>query len=162
MDVISDERIQEYISEKKIIPKSFNPILKDKNCGHLQFHGSIIGENGNSFYVGIRENKLNPTDFSVIFGVKINGKIFKLKRYNGDHGEHTNKLNNEKINGFHIHKATKIYQENGFEEEGYAEKTTRYNEWRTALKVLYKDNNFQLEIEKKSEKDIRIWKVKQY
>ena len=147
MKIISDEQIREYISEIKTLPKNFKPMLKDKNIGHFQFNYDIVGENGNSFKIIIRQNKINPLDFSVIFGVLISGKLFKLVRYNGEHGEHTNKLDGKVIEGFHIHRATKIYQENGFREEGYAEKSNRYSDWKTALKLLLEQNNFQIEVD---------------
>ena len=161
MIIISDDKIKEYISELKIIPKNFNITFKDKGCGHMQFNHYLTGENGNTFYIGIRESKFNPSDFSVIFGVKINGKVFILARYNGNHGEHTNKIDNKSMEGSHIHRATKIYQERGFEEEAHAEKTAKYSDWRTALKLLYNENNFELETAKDQKRITQIWKAKQ-
>ena len=148
MNLISDEQIRAYISEKKAIPRNFNPVLKDKKCGHSQSYNEFIGENGNTFIVSVRQSNFNPLDFTVIFGVMISGKIFKLARYNGDHGEHTNKITGESFSGCHIHKATQIYQENGFEEEGFAEQTTRYSDLKTALNKMFADNNFQIAVER--------------
>lgn len=80
---------------------------------------------------------------------QLEGKgLFGLKRYNGDSHEHTNRLEGEKVNGCHIHHATERYQDNGFREEDYAKKTTKYNDWKKALDVMLAENNFQLAVPK--------------
>lgn len=70
------------------------------------------------------------------------------KDYIKKNHEHINKIENQKIKGFHIHKATQRYQEMGFREEGYAETSKRYVDWRTALNSMLADNNFLVEVEK--------------
>lgn len=153
MDVITDDMIREYTSELKILPDNFKINFRDKKCGHIQSNNIIVGKDGSTFVISIRQSKFNLLDFSVIFGVMIGGSVFRLIRYNGDHGEHTNKITGEKFSGCHIHRATKIYQENGFEEEGYAEPTDKYVDWKGALNTLLHENNFQL----KNQKRIREW-----
>ena len=148
MIIITDKQITYFIKEKKIIPRNFNPNLKDKGI-HFELQQQIIGENGNTFKVIVRQNKINPLDFSIIFGVFINGKVFRIKRYNGDSHDHTNKIEKTQIEGFHIHIATQRYQENGFEEEGYAESSQKYSDWRRALNWMLKENNFDIEVDKK-------------
>ena len=147
MDTITDAQIKEYIKEKKTLPQNFKPIFKERN-GQNCFEKEIIGDSGNIFKIIIRQSKFNSLDFSVIFSVLINGVLFRIRRYNGDSHDHTNKIERETIDGFHIHMATERYQENGFKEEGFAEKTTRYNDWQTALKVMITENNFQMEVPK--------------
>ena len=113
MIIITDEQIKDYIEERKIIPKIFKPSLRSKKFS-FEFRQESIGALGNVFKIIVRQNKFNPLDFSVIFGVLIGGKLFRIKRYNGDSHGHINKLEKIKIEGFHIHKATQRYQENGF------------------------------------------------
>jgi hypothetical protein len=146
MFILTDKQIDSFMSETKIIPKNFDPKLRDKGL-NLEFSQEVIGEEGNNFRIIVRQNKSSPLDFSVIFGVILGGKLFRLRRYNGDHGIHTNKIEDEEIDGFHIHKATQRYQERGFREEGFAEKTEKYSDWKSALNKLIKDCNFTLQVE---------------
>jgi|WetSurMetagenome_2_1015567.scaffolds.fasta_scaffold137944_2 hypothetical protein len=147
MDVITDNQIKQYLSEKKILPKDFKPILKEKN-GHNHFEEEILGEAGNTFKIIIRQAKQNPLDFSIILGVLIGGKVFRLRRYNGDSHTHPNRIENTELEGFHIHMATQRYQEKGFREETYAEKSTKYNDLTSALAAMVKENNFLVEVDK--------------
>ena len=88
-------------------------------------------------------------NFSVILGVKIKVKVpsakkfFRLKRYNGDYHLHTNTIEEQEVEGFHIHTATERYQVNGPREEAYAKPTQRYNDVNGALKCLFADANFE-------------------
>ena len=158
--IITDDRIQDFINEKKILSKDFHPVFKDK-LGHKVFEKEVLGEEGNTYKIIIRQSKINPLDFSVIFGIVIEGQIFRIRRYNGDSHDHTNKIEEELIEGFHIHKATQRYQERGFREEGFAEKSTRYSDWSTALKVMLRENNFQLEVPKDQTRVIK-WNKTQF
>ena len=67
------------------------------------------------FRIILRRNHINPLDFSVILAVRVpnSNQLFRLRRYNGNSHEHTNKIENEKLHDFHIHLATKRYQERG-------------------------------------------------
>lgn len=69
--------------------------------------------------------------------------LFRLRRYNGKH-EHTNKIEKENFYDFHIHKATERYQNLGFDEDGYAEKSAGYNTIHNAIDCLIKDCNIIL------------------
>ncbi|MBI5002127.1 hypothetical protein HZC31_01970 [Candidatus Woesearchaeota archaeon] len=151
MDVISDKQINEYLNEKKILPKTFRPSLKEKNY-YLQYEHEINGELGNIFKIIIRQSKQNPLDFSVILGVVIENTLFRLKRYNGDSHDHPNSIEKTKVSGFHIHMATQRYQEAGFREEGFAEKCIKYNDWKAALDLMLKENNFIFEVDKEQKR----------
>ena len=108
-------------------------IFSDQKIAELINERKVLSNN--------RRSKLN---FSVILGVKVPPpkKFFRLKRYNGDH-EHTNTIEDEKLNGFHIHTATERYQVNSVREEDYAELTERYTNVNGALKCLFADANFE-------------------
>lgn len=142
---ITNRQIQDFIKEKKILPKGFNPSLKDRNVSnqsHNHFDCEIIGEYGNTYRIIIRQSKINPLDFSVIFGIILSGRVFRIRRYNGDAHPHSNKIEKETIDGFHIHQATERYQELGSREEYYAQKTTEYSDLNSALSTMLKENNF--------------------
>lgn len=147
MDVIGDVQIEEYIKERKVLSQDFKSVLKDKGRMYV-FDQEIIGLNGSTFKIIIRQSKINPLDFSIIFGVLLGGDVFRIRRYNGDSHVHKNKIEDENVSGFHIHHATERYQDKGFKEEGYAKKTDRYSDWKSALKIMIKENNFEFEIDK--------------
>ena len=146
MEIVSDQQIKRFISETKLIDKNFKPILRERKVC-FEFHHEVVGEEGNVYRLIVKQSKINPLDFSIIFGVVIGGKMFRLRRYNGDSHEHTNPISREKIDGFHIHKATQEYQENGFREDAFAVKTSKFSDWKTALNLMIKENNFLPQVE---------------
>ena len=137
----TDQQIAELINERKVLPDDWRTQL-DKNKSLY-----IIGERGNRFRIITNLNKKYPSDFSVILAV-INpkkGADFRIRRYNGMHKwPHINKIEKQKIRDYHIHFATERYQERGYDEEAYAEKTARYNNLKGALHCLIQDANFEL------------------
>ena len=145
MAIITDREVSIFLQEKKTLQNPLNPSFKDGRSSQ-KFEQEVEGENGNIFKIIIRISKFNPSDFSIILCVKIGNRLFRLKRYNGDSHQHTNRLENEKINGCHIHQATERYQNNWFREEDYAKQTNRYNDWRKALEIMLGENNFQLTV----------------
>ncbi|MBF0438663.1 MAG: hypothetical protein HQL93_06025 [Magnetococcales bacterium] len=92
----------------------------------------------------LRLNSVNQLDFSVILAVIPPGsnRNFRLCRYNGKHGEHTNKLEQEIFYNFHIHTATERYQLLGVDEDTYAKATNRYADYHGALECLLEDCGF--------------------
>ena len=145
MTVISDTQINMYIQEKKVLPAGFSssPPLKQRGRGEqYHFEQEVRGVTGNIYKIIIRVSLVNPSDFSIIFGILLNGALFIIRRYNGDSHIHTNKIEGIEVEGYHIHKASEKYQEKGFRPEGYAEKTVNYSNWRTALDVMLNENNF--------------------
>ena len=140
MRTITDDEIEEYLQERNVLPQYRINLREVK--GHYRARFSITGDKGHRFKVDIRQNKRNPLDFSVILSIFIQNNPFILKRYNGNHpSPHFNKIEKEKITGFHIHEATQRYQEKGFYAECYAKPTQRYNDWKTALEIMFSDNN---------------------
>lgn len=55
-----------------------------------------------------------------------------------------NKIEKQKILGYHIHYATERYQRIGYDEDTFAEETDRYDNFEGALRCLIQDGNFQL------------------
>jgi hypothetical protein len=68
-----------------------------------------------------------------------------LRRYNGKNHTHKNKIEKEKIRGYHIHKATERYQLRGYNIDGYAEEAFTYSNWHDALSVMLGDCNIKIE-----------------
>jgi hypothetical protein len=155
MRILRDKEIDALLKEPKILPYNWQSQLqlKDKNnFQHQERSIEVKGDNGNSFKVIIRRNKINPFDFSIILVYRDkDGKEYRLLRYNGKHpSEHTNKWEEEQGQpnskfgpSFHIHKATERYQEAGYSIDGYAEVVTTYQDFRSALNSFLKDNNFR-------------------
>lgn len=143
---LTDSFIEELLKEKKSLPKDYLKKLKTRKksgSSHEQKELEIIGSKGHKFVISIRKNKIDITDFSIILRYKDDSGIsYNILRYNGKH-PHTNHIEKVKINGYHIHKATQRYQENGFRIESYAEITTKYSSYQDALSAFLADLNFK-------------------
>ena len=156
MRILRDSEIADLITETKLLPDNWQNQFKLKekrNFQHKQRSIEIPGKAGNLFRVILRQNRVNIFDFSIILMFRDkDGKEYRLIRYNGKHpSPHTN--NWEKRQGlldckfgptFHIHRATERYQEAGYKEiDGFAEETTSYHDFHSALNRFLEDNNFQ-------------------
>ena len=142
MDIkYTDQQIAALIEERKVLPDDWRTQLDKNNSLY------IIGERGNRFRIITNLNTKYPSDFSVILAV-VNpkkGADFRIRRYNGmPKRPHNNKIEKQKIYGYHIHSATERYQERGYDEETYAEETNRYNNLEGALQCLIQDANLEL------------------
>lgn len=92
----------------------------------------------------IRQLAEDPIDFSVIlFFESDEGYTYIIRRYNGDHGIHHNRLSGENIRGPHIHKITEQYQLGGYREDGYAEPTDGYKTINQAVALFVSDMNIR-------------------
>ena len=144
-NILSDQKIIALIEERKVLPNERrNKFRKTTHRGNDKYRLNVTGEDGNEFQIIVRISLFNKLNFSVILGVKVPPPkiFFRLKRYNGNH-EHSNTIEDEKVNGFHIHTATERYQVNSVREEDYAELTQRYTDVNGALKCLFADANFE-------------------
>lgn len=90
----------------------------------------MSGADGSEFRLILRQCEANPLDFSIILGYRVpnTNEIFRLRRYNGKHGEHTNVLEGRTFYDYHVHMATARYREAGLREDTYAERTDRYSD----------------------------------
>ena len=142
MDIkYTDQQIAELITERKVLPDDWRIQVNKNNSLY------VTGENGNRFRLITNQNKKYPSDFSVILAVidPKTGTTFRIRRYNGmPKRPHNNKIEKQKIYGYHIHCATERYQEIGYDEETYAEETDRYNNLEGALQCLIQDAGFEL------------------
>lgn len=153
---LTDDEIDNLVAESKPLPKGWTTRLRPNRKSNHEYSQRALeveGEAGNQFRIIIRKNAINPLDFSLILTFKdSDGSVFVLRRYNGKHpSQHTNRLekargdpNSSFRNTFHIHKATQRYQEEGLPIDGYAEETSEYASFDTALEAFVHSNGIGL------------------
>jgi hypothetical protein len=141
----SDQEIAALLQERKPLPADWrtNLRLRPTKRGHEERDLELPGDAGGEFRLILRQNKINPLDFSIILAVRVpnSSTIFRLRRYNGKSHEHTNHIEGQTFYDFHIHIATERYQHIGTREDAYAEPTDRYGDFHGALRCLFKDAN---------------------
>jgi hypothetical protein len=117
---------------------------------HKRKDFDVSAKSGHEFVIALRQSSLNVMDFSAILGYKAPGlfTVFRLRRYNGSSHRHTNALEKQTIDGFHVHTATERYQKaGGFKEDHFAELTTRYSNLVTAIECLLNECGFRSPLE---------------
>lgn len=143
----SDEEIASLLNERKPLPPDYRSRiqLKDKR-GHKERELDVTGVNGNQFRLVLRQNNFNQFDFSVILAVcpPNTNRVFRLRRYNGKSHEHTNNIEGSTFYDFHIHTATERYQEQGAQEDTYAEPTDSFSDFHGALARMFADCGFDI------------------
>jgi len=141
--VLTDIQIAELIVEPKILPDRFRSRLQLKGLqGDQNMRASLVveGAKGSPFVIKLRQNKIDPMDFSAIlmYTRVASSSGFRLRRYNGPH-EHENYIERELLDCHHIHQATERYQAKGYREDHYAEPSDRYYDIHAALQCLLDD-----------------------
>lgn len=140
----SDGEIAVLLQERKPLPPDWrNRIRLRPKRGHDEQQLEMRGDQGSEFHLILRQNKINPLDFSIILAVRVpqSNQLFRLRRHNGKSHEHTNHIEAATFYDFHIHIATERYQEIGAREDAYAEPTDRYGDFHGALHCLIDDSN---------------------
>lgn len=153
--IFSDDEIKSLVAEPKSIPANWRALqeLRQKR-GHRERSLTATGVSGGQFRLILRKNIVMPLDFSLILATYIpySNKIFRLRRYNGKSHKHTNAIEKNSFYNFHIHFATARYQELEFgREDGYAEQTDRYADYRSAISCFVEDLNLILYNEEQRE-----------
>jgi len=146
-DRLSDAEIQSLLTEPKSLPPNYrHRIMTKPKRGHNEGELELVGSRGSEFHLIVRQSASNPLDFSVILGYRLpqSNRIFRLRRYNGNVGEHTNRLEGTSFTGCHLHTATERYQDAGFDEETFAEPTARYSDLEGAMRCMLADCGFVL------------------
>ncbi len=143
----SDNQIADMVQERKPLPENYlsRMQLREKR-GHKERELDVDGVSGAHYRLILRQSDFNVLDFSIILAVNPaeSSQLFRLRRYNGKHGEHTNLLEGHTFYDFHIHQATERYQQNGAREDAFAEPTNRYADFHTALECMLRDCGFEL------------------
>ena len=129
--ILSDAEIATLVAMPKTAPPNFRAKLKLKEkreTRHKEAQVLCHGDNGERFFIRLRQNSLNVLDFSVILAFAMPGqsRLFRLRRLNGSSHPHTNPIERNRLVGFHRHMATERYQLLGMHEETYAEAATDY------------------------------------
>jgi|SRR5208283_4369351 len=141
---LSDDLIYQLIQEKKPLPANLvsGRAMTVRN-GHYRKEYSIRADSGSEFVIKIRQSAINLMNFSVILGYKIPGlhTVFRLRRYNGRHF-HTNLIEGNRFQDFHVHTATERYQKKGVDEEYFAEASAHHYDLQSAIERLVTDCGF--------------------
>lgn len=156
--ILTEADIASLLAEKKPLPVNWKTRLNLRPKSDLRFTHrdyQVKGENHGIFRIIARQNTLNILDFSIILTfTSQGGNEYRLVRFNGKHpSAHTNKWEHaRKLKGthhfrstFHIHRATERYQVDGYDIDGFAEETTDYGSFDTALDLFVRSNGFVVE-----------------
>jgi len=106
---LTDQDIARLIQEPKLLPADFRARIETRpKRGHKERELDLRGADGSEFRLILRQSLYNALDFSVIlaFCPAESNQIFRLRRYNGKHGEHSNTIEGQTFYDFHIHEAT--------------------------------------------------------
>jgi hypothetical protein len=139
--IFTDEQIAALIAERKNLPDGVvGKLLPDISKRQWTRSQDVTGIAGNAFRIIVRQVPTHPHNFSVILAHRLpnSNTLFNLRRYNAQE-EHTNRLEGQKFFGYHIHTATKRYQEAGGKVEAYAERCERFHDTASALWCLIED-----------------------
>jgi hypothetical protein len=155
--LLKHDEIHSLHTKKKPLPANWQTRLRPRpksNTRFLQRDLDVTGEGGRAFRLVIRQSALNVLDFSIILiFVDSDGTQYNLTRFNGKHpSQHTNNWEHDRDpkgkhsfrNVFHIHHATERYQVAGYDIDGFAEETTRYSSFETALALFVRSNGFSV------------------
>ena len=144
---LTDKDIERFLKERKPLPSDYRKHVTTKpKCGHKENELTVKGADGSEFVLILRQANVNPLDFSVILGFQMpeSTRVFRLRRCNGKHGQHTNPIEGITFYDFHIHTATERYQDLGLREDTYAEATDRFWDFSTAIDCMLKDCAFDV------------------
>ena len=143
----SDQEVERLLLERKPMPSDWSSRVRLRpKRRHQERDLTLSGDAGSEFRLILRQNEVNPFDFSIILAVRVprSNHLFRIRRYNGKSHEHTNHIEHVTFYDFHIHIATQRYQELGTREDAYAEPTGRYADFRGALRCLIGDTNLDI------------------
>ncbi|HEY3284441.1 MAG TPA: hypothetical protein VGN26_19400 [Armatimonadota bacterium] len=144
--LLSDHRIAELLCEAKLLTMHcIQNLFASTAQGNHDADIELIGADGDEFRVKVRQNPLQPADFSVIlmYHLPADGRWFRLRRYNGNTHQHRNRIEGDRLDfSFHVHTATERYQARGLKEDWFAEEATAHTDARTAIECLLRDCGF--------------------
>lgn len=145
---LNDDEIARLTSERKALAPDYRDRIRTKpKRGHSERELDVIGDATSEFRLIFRQSQFNPLDFSVILAYRPpkSNQLFRLRRYNGKSHEHTNTLDDETFYDFHIHVATERYQEeSGLREDSFAQPTSRFADFRGAIRCMLDDCGFEV------------------
>ena len=152
--ILTDGEIDNLLLEEKPLPGNWETMLErhqKQNNAFCQGSLEVRGVSGKIFRIIVRQAINNLEDFSIILVfTESDGTEYRLSRFNGRHpSNHTNRFEKRYRladasfrDAFHIHRATERYQLEGLEIDGYADPTTTYNSFDSALRTFLDFFNF--------------------
>lgn len=158
---LSDAEISDLLAQPKMAPAEYMRSLRPRprlGMRHLSAEVDVRGAGGSDFRILVRQSDIEPTNFSVILLYALPGsnEWFRLRRNNGDHGTHGNRIEGTTARGFHIHVATERYQLRGMKPDSYAEETDRYSTLDAAIRCMMEDANIRAEETPGDEVQLRL------
>ena len=146
---LPDAEIEALIAEVKHLPVKIDELARLQTRGmHRRRDVEVQGVDGHLFRIMVRQSVLNPMNFSVVLAYCPSGsnRVFRLRRYNGPGSPtHRNRLDSQMVHAAHIHMATERYQDGGFDEDAYAEASSRFSDLGGAIRCLLTDCGFSIE-----------------
>jgi hypothetical protein len=142
---LTDTEVARLVGERKILPPDYMERLQVRpKRGHFGAELDVAGDTGADFRIILRQSRENHLDFSVILAYRPpnTNQTFRLRRYNGKH-RHTNRLEGNTIDGFHMHIATERYQQLGTREDAFAKACDQYQNFHGAIECLLKECAFE-------------------
>ena len=143
----TDPEITALMAERKALPANWQRLMRlAPKESQEERQMDLVGADANVYRLILRRNLINRLDFSLILAVRApdSTRLFRLRRYNGATHRHQNRIERNRIHGFHIHVAIERYQARGMREDGFAEPTDRYFDFESARHCLFEDANIQL------------------
>jgi hypothetical protein len=145
--IIDDAEIERLIAVQKLLPDDWERVLRARPRKEFAYKKAAleIPTSAGDFMIIVRESTINARNFSVILAfVRPNGTFFRLRRYNGRHGEHFNHLERQIVSGCHVHQATERYQIAGHREDAFAVVSKEFTDTASALRLMFSDCNFKM------------------
>lgn len=142
----TDPEIAALVAERKALPANWQRLMRlASKESQAERQLDLVGVEANEYRLIFRRNLINHLDFSLILAVRTpdSTRLFRLRRYNGATHRHQNRIERNRLYGFHIHVATERYQVRGMREDGFAEPTDRYFDFESARQCLFEDANIQ-------------------
>ena len=146
-EYLDDAEIARLIAVEKALPGNWEARLRTRLRAELSHKRSSleIATPAGTFTIIIRESMINARDFSVILAfTRGNGALFRLRRYNGLHGGHTNHIERQQFRGCHIHMATIRYQIAGYREDAFAVPSDSFTDVASAIRLMMTECGFKM------------------
>ena len=147
--LLCDDAVKRIIEAPKLIPSDVADVtdmgaLKE-NGGHLRRNIDLICDEY-KVRMSIRQLETEPLNFSVLLIYTDEaGYTYNIRRYNGNHGTHIDRVTGDVINGPHIHMITEKAQMSTHKDEGHAVATDKYKTLPDAINVFMTDLNIKYE-----------------
>jgi len=144
--ILKEIEAEQIIAAKKHIHKGLKePFKLTSKNGHLRASVDLMCQQY-KLSMRLRKAEDDELDFSILLVyIDEKGREYIIRRYNGDHGKHTNPISGEVISGPHVHIITEECQRTRHKAEGQARATSEYKTFRQAINIFMRDMNIEFE-----------------